>query len=362
MFGHMAPTLLHVLVFAQATLVTDRRWDVLPAEGLAAQLAAAASCFQSRTLDLDGLAVDAKTLRVWSAAAQDPEPTRALREVARRPLRPEGLVRLLDDLCRAPALERPTLTGGRARKSGIFVSVGAVFEGELQRYGGMELAVDPPLDYRSLDAPEDGTVVSSRWAARYLEPESDDDKLAMLRAANSGFAGRVVDLVKQLQAHGATVVVESAVRSRARGYLLFGSYWLSRSQTPAEIAHRQARLTAYQSSWAQGVDIDWHHPDGPEASVRAARALADTFGVVYATYRGARNSKHYDGEAVDLSVVGLPRRLRLKAPDGALRSFDLSGADEPRDLSLTPVLVDWIELHFGLRKLRRDYPHWSDAS
>jgi len=311
---------------------------------------------------MDGVRVDAKRLQAWSTLAEDPHPERALREAAKKPVRAEGLVRFLDDLCRAESPELAVLTGGRARKSGVFVSTDAVYEGEPDVYGGEALALDQPLDYRTLDAPEDGAVVSPRWAARFLEPESDEGKLEALRSANPSFGRRTATLVQQLRQAGALVRVESAVRSRARGYLLFGSFWLGDAETPAEIAHRTERLEHYQSTWAKEVRIQWRHPDGDAASVAAARALADTYGVVYATYRGARNSKHYDGDAVDISVTGLPRQLELKAPDGASRSFDLSDPEQPRDLSLTPELVEWVERHFDFRKLRRDYPHWSDAS
>ena len=42
-------------------------------------------------------------------------------------------------------------------------------------------------------------------------------------------------------------------------------------------------------------------------------------------------------------------------------TLDLSDAEQPRDLSLTPELIDWVEEHFGLEKLEADYPHWNDA-
>ena len=53
--------------------------------------------------------------------------------------------------------------------------------------------------------------------------------------------------------------------------------------------------------------------------------------------------------------------LRIRKPDGEERTFDLSDPEQPRDLSLTPELIDWIEEHFQLVKLRADYPHWDDA-
>jgi len=84
--------------------------------------------------------------------------------------------------------------------------------------------------------------------------------------------------------------------------------------------------------------------------------------VVFATEQGARASNHYSGQAVDLVAVDLPRRLELDGPDGVRAVFDLSGVEEPLDLSLTPALIDWIEAHFALRKLESDHPHWDDAA
>ena len=58
--------------------------------------------------------------------------------------------------------------------------------------------------------------------------------------------------------------------------------------------------------------------------------------------------------------VALPRHLELLAPDGERGLFDLSGPEQPRDLSLSPILIEWVEEHFGIKKLRKDYPHWVD--
>jgi hypothetical protein len=90
--------------------------------------------------------------------------------------------------------------------------------------------------------------------------------------------------------------------------------------------------------------------------------MADTYDVVYATEKGARWSHHYSGVAADFVAVGLPRSLRLIAPDGADHTFDLSDPGHTRDLSLSPEVISWIEEHFGMKKLRSDYPHWNDAN
>jgi hypothetical protein len=110
------------------------------------------------------------------------------------------------------------------------------------------------------------------------------------------------------------------------------------------------------------VPVDWTHPDGWQATREAARRMADVFGVVYATEKGARDSNHYDGTAADFVADGLPRSLELVAPDGSHRVFDLSGPEHARDLSLEPEVVRWIEEGFGLSKLESDHPHWDDGA
>ena len=103
-------------------------------------------------------------------------------------------------------------------------------------------------------------------------------------------------------------------------------------------------------------------PHGYLTTFSVEEIVGDTREVqVYATERGARSSRHYEGVAVDFVALDLPRSLALEAPDGVRREFDLSGPEEPRDLSVSPELIDWIETHFALEKLRSDYPHWNDA-
>ena len=150
------------------------------------------------------------------------------------------------------------------------------------------------------------------------------------------------------------------MRDPRRGYLIYGSYLLSKSKTRRQVKRRVRRLNRYNRAWGLKVPIRWTHPRGWRATIEAARKMADTYGVAYATAGGARRSYHYDAGAVDFWAVGLPRTLKLKAPDGAKRTFDLSDPGETRDLNLTPALIEWIEAHYGFEKLKTDYPHWND--
>jgi hypothetical protein len=94
---------------------------------------------------------------------------------------------------------------------------------------------------------------------------------------------------------------------------------------------------------------------------RTATCSAPTGPRAIAIPATSRSSNHYEGTAVDLVALGLPRRLALQAPDGNTGRFDLSHPEQPRDLSLTPELIEWVEKHFELEKLEGDYPHWNDA-
>ena len=155
--------------------------------------------------------------------------------------------------------------------------------------------------------------------------------------------------------------ITSAVRSRHRGYLMWGAFTLSRQSSSTGVDRTLKKLETTNAEWGLHTPITWSHPDGWEATVESARQMADAYGVVYATENGARYSNHYGGEAVDFVALGLPRSLRLVAPDGAIGTFDLSDAKESRDLSLSPTLIRWVEEHFGMKKLKTDYPHWTDA-
>jgi len=198
---------------------------------------------------------------------------------------------------------------------------------------------------------------------RYPNPSQESEALAALARVRdeTGLAERIGFLIAQLRAQGAEVYVNSTVRSPERGYLMWGAFLLSRAPNEEELLTRAARLDKAREDWGLEVDIRWLHPEGWEATRDAARAMADTYEVVFATEAGARASDHYTGKAVDLVVLALPRKLNLRAPGGETRLFDLSHPAEARDLSLSPEIIGWLETHFELRKMRSDYPHWSDG-
>ncbi len=198
---------------------------------------------------------------------------------------------------------------------------------------------------------------------RFRNPTEAEEMYRTLaeKRPQSGFASRVAALVSQLEQQGADVYLTSFLRWPQRGYLMWGASELRRCGDEACVKTTVAKLKDRNQAWGLGIDIVWEHPEGWQATREAARQMADAYDVVYATEKGARYSNHYDGVAADFVAIALPAELTLLAPDGATRTFDLSDPQQPRDLSLTPDLITWVEKHFALSKLNSDYPHWNDA-
>lgn len=340
-------------------LPTNRTLEVLPIAPRAA-FRVAATKLGDRYLTLAEARVDAKVLLDIARAPKKEPLTRVVRERIGRPVDVGDLVLFLDDLLANPDHPQANLPASRARAYGVLLHPQEVFKNKSRRYGTFgALPLDDPPSQLELAPAKDGDVPGPRWTARYQQPMTDEGKLAELVELRPRFGSAMRSLFEQLSAQGAFTWIEAAVRPRERGFLIYGSWFVSRAQNPAALAQRIRTLDGYEKSWGLEVPIRWQHPKGFAATVEAARAMADTYGVDYATPRGARRSSHYGGRAVDIVAVDLPRSLRLEAPDGATRTFDLSGAENARDLSLVPELIDWIEVHFGVKKLRRDYPHWS---
>ncbi|MCB9671786.1 MAG: hypothetical protein H6734_20075 [Alphaproteobacteria bacterium] len=347
-------------------LPTDRELRVLPDAPVEDQLRVAAEKLGSWEIELAGVAVDGPF--VARIAEHGDEPLlRHARETLGRAVVLEGLVLFLDDVLTAEERrgERFHVHTGRARGAGILLHPDEVFRDRPHPYPQKPtLPVDIPKPQETIETPApDGAVAGPDWTARYQNPADRPAMLDALRTQDpeSTFADRVDALLSQLESEGAEVYLASTTRSPERGYLMWGAFWISRATSAADLEKRVVTVEDRNKAWKLDIPITWRHPDGWEATRDAARQMADTYDVVYATEKGARSSNHYGGDAADLIAIALPRRVTLTAPDGAVRSFDLSGDDESRDLSLTPRMIDWIEAHWGFAKLRSDYPHWSDT-
>ncbi|HIL02800.1 MAG TPA: hypothetical protein EYG06_11980 [Myxococcales bacterium] len=350
-------------------LLPDRNFDVIPpppwGEGLAEPLAFAGRALADGSIQFAGVPIDGPRL-IALAGGRGPEPIEVrVRENFGRPVDLEDFILFLDDVLRDGARSQPVwITPGRGRRAGILLHPDDIFEGKPRLYGAHgPIDIDPPQPQVNLPPARDGDPPGSAWAMRYRNPSGESESLAALAAvrAESSFAARIRSLMSQLRNQGAEVYLNSTVRSRERGYLMWGAFVLSRASDEDEVRARAKDLHRAREEWGLSVSIEWLHPEGWQATREAARAMAETYEVVYATQAGARASDHYTGRAVDLVALALPRRLDLRAPNGKSRRFDLSPPQAARDLSLSPGIIEWIEVNFALKKLRSDYPHWSDA-
>lgn len=350
-----------------APLATNRAWEALPpvTDDASARLAlrvAAWHLVDGPVVELAGEPLTPDRLMGWAESPSDASLERAVREELRRPVALDALLHLLDDAVADGRSDEIVVPMGRARAAGLVLGPAAVFEGEPVDYGERPLDVSRPAAQRWLPPAEDGDPLGERWTTRFPNPETATERLDALRAErpDAALAERVAWLGAQLEAQGAAVWVTSTVRDPRRGYLMWGAFLLSRCQGPACVERTARRLERAREEWALEVPITWRHPDGPAATIAAARRMVETYDVVYATERGARESNHYGGRSVDLVALGLPRALALVGADGQGARFDLSDPGEPRDLSLSPAVIEWVEQHFDLIKLEPDHPHWTD--
>ena len=352
----------------------NRSWEVLTDPGDSADyrpiLASAAEKLGDWTLSVAGVAIDGPRLeRLANTPAEEPL-LRALREDFRRAFDLEDFLLFLDDVLvagdagmRGKVIWVPA---GRARGAGITMHPGDLFFGKPRLYaaGGGSLNVDKPKPQAKLPAAKDGDPVGPNWTVRFQNPRGEAAKMQLLgeTSPTGTYTARIGSLLTQLRKQGADAWVSTTVRNRTRGYLMWGAFILSRAESDEGAARIVAKLNEKNRKWGLDAPISWRHPDGWKATIEAARQMADAYDVVYATERGARRSRHYDGLAVDITVVGLPRRLTLRAPSGRVRTFDLSDPNETRDLSLSPRLIRWVERNFQVKKLKSDYPHWTDVA
>jgi len=368
------PLLLVILTAAslraqaeRAELIPDRQWEALKISDsysdMLRQAAAQIGTFRFYFADnwIDG----PRLQRLADLCAGD-DPRRAMRESFNKPVDTEDFLFFLDDLIAQRKLYGVVyVTSSRARSAGILLHPDDVFYGKPRVYGaqGLPLALDKPKTYDNLKPANDGDYPGGGWALRYRDTYGEKNHYAAFSRTKKGarFARRIKSLVTQLRAQGAIVAINSSVRNQKRGYLMWGAFALSRAQSGKDVADLAARLNRINEEYALGVSIKWSYEGDWRRTVESAREMADVYDVVYATERGALSSSHYDGNAVDFAATGLPRKIRLKAPDGAARTFDLSDPAHSRDLSLSPELIEWIELHFKMEKLRSDYPHWENT-
>ena len=351
-------------------IASNRTWETLPGDrDTKTILEAAAKKIGIRQFRLAGALINRRTLQnIRRRFSNDNELHRPFREHLGLPIDASDFLLFLDDfLAIDPRLlfKHPVdLSASLLRNAGIFMHPDDIFFKKPRLYGATQnrITLTSTRRKRVFRPAVDGSHIGPSWVLRFQQPATEAKRISALYLKNPDFGNRVRSLVSQLKEQGAFVMVESTVRDRRRGFLLYASYVLSRAENERELAATVKRLNQLRDSWNLDIDIKFNHQTSWQKTVSAARDLANEFGVTFATIGGARNSSHYDGKAVDIYAISLPRVLTLRAPNGKTRRFDLYEDDQTRDLNLTPELIEWIEKNFNFRKLRKDYPHWSDSS
>lgn len=347
----------------------NTEWDVLPEpkeSDYRATLAAAAKHFApGQTVEIASATLDGEILEALAKTPRDEHLLAVARDKLRVAVDLLDLCYFLDDVIAAEAQARGevVLTPSRARGIGVLIHPAEVFKGRARPYGMFPVVpITAPIE-AEWEPPPDGAQLGPSWHARFPNPEEEGAMFAALKDKRpaSDFPDRVASLVRQLRAQGAQVAVESTLRQRERGYLMYGAFWLSKAKNSRQVRARARSLEKLKKHWKLDVDIRWMHNKGWRETKAQAVQMVEAYNVVYATRNGALKSNHYDGEAVDFVATGLPRELVLVSPAGETAFFDLSDPEETLDLSLTPEVIRWIETHFKLEKLEGDYPHWNDA-
>jgi hypothetical protein len=175
-------------------------------------------------------------------------------------------------------------------------------------------------------------ISGPRWCARFATSTSLDDLLP-------DFGDRVRAFLSRLRQGGAKVQVAATWRPPERAYLMHWCCMVGASgQDAAAVPHMP------------GVDIDWTHGGDGAAARAAARQMMARYLI---RFPAALVSRHTQRRAIDMNISW----------KGALRITDFDGhthvIDAPPRTGSNPGLIGVGE-SFGVIKLVKDPPHWSD--
>lgn len=187
-----------------------------------------------------------------------------------------------------------------------------------------------------------GDPSGSGWVSRYPTSSSTSDLASPFRENAESF-------IAALKAAGAIVSVNATLRPPERAYLMHNAWSIVKAGAdPQSIPAKD------------GVDIQWAHQaaDGSYdsvASLAGAQEMVDGYGIQSLGTAPALNSRHIEGNAIDMSISWF----------GTLTIRDATGNDvtitsTPRD-GMNANLAT-VGASYGVQKFvggAKDIPHWS---
>lgn len=172
------------------------------------------------------------------------------------------------------------------------------------------------------------------WCATFPGSVALGDLVQPFQDGVKGFVGA-------LRTAGASVVISSTWRPSERAYLMHWCCLVAGYRDDDKIFHQVA---ARDVPAMTGVDIDWTCGGDAGAAIAAAVAMCKTFDIAFPA---ALVSRHTQRRAIDMTIkwqgsilVGTRRGNRLPAA---------------AQTDLVPIGATW-----GVMKLAKDPPHWSD--
>jgi hypothetical protein len=179
----------------------------------------------------------------------------------------------------------------------------------------------------------------AQWVNRFPGSASLDD-------CTAPFKGNIKAFISALEAAGATVTINATLRPPERAYMFHWSHKIVKKDIDTSTIPDMA-----------GVNINWTHPT-KEASVAAAQAMVDGFGIGGQTATPALNSRHTQGAAIDMNV-SWSGNLSIKNARGdvvEIKTTPRSGMNE----ELHEIGATYSVIKFNVPNLT-DRPHWSDT-
>ncbi len=178
------------------------------------------------------------------------------------------------------------------------------------------------------------------WVTWANTNAKNSDKLSDL---DSGFKPKVEAFIQALEDAGATVTVESTLRSKKRAYLFHWAW---------KIYLGKAKPT--DATAMTGVDIEWDHGDLAKSKA-GAKEMVTGFDLAVppnSNVAPALNSNHITGKAIDMKIKWTGK-IKVKKKDG--KEVEITFMENP---NLNTKLHE-VGASYGVKKHKRDKPHWS---